>query len=353
MHTRIKGLQRIKSKGRVYIYHRATGTRIHAAPGTPEFYAELAALARPDKPSKAPADLGGLIDLYRGSTEFMELAARTRADYTAVFDWLDPVRGEQIHLLSKRWVKMLRNKAFKAHKRRFANYAVQVLSLLFNWAIDEEYLDANPAERIRKVRRPKDMPRANRPWSDAEREAVIGAARGGLRVGIALAMFAGQARGDIVRFPRSAYDGSAIDFARRKTGTPVWMPAHRRLREILDAAPKAGPLMVTGRRGAGYTEDGFSSSLRKIVKRLEAVGKVQPGLTLHGLRHTVGKLIIEAGGSTKDVQTILGHQTAEMSEEYSRDFDRQERARKTIGALERNEKRLRLVKPAVKLGKEH
>lgn len=246
---------------------------------------------------------------------------------------------------------MLHNKAFKAHKRHFANYAVQVLSLLFNWAIDEEYLEANPAERVRKVRRPKDMPCANRPWSDAEREAVIGAAWKGLRVGIGLAMFAGQARGDIVKFPRSAYDGSAIDFARRKTGTPVWMPVHRRLRAILDAAPTSSPLMVTGRRGAGYPEDGFSSSFRKLVKKLETAGKVEPGLTLHGLRHTVGKLIIEVGGSTKDVQTILGHQTAEMSEEYSRDYDRQERARKTIGALEKNERRPALVKPGVKLGK--
>lgn len=348
MLTRIKGIQRVRAKGRDYLYHRPSGTRLYAEPGTPEFAAELARIAAPIRAT--PLDLGALIDLYRESSEFLQLAPRTRRDYDAVFAWLEPVRPERLAPIGRRWIKRIRDKALKAHKRRFANYVVQVLSLLFNWAIDEEILERNPAERVRQVRRPKDMPRANRPWTDRERLAVIDAARGGVRIGVALAMYAGQARGDLVRFPRAAYDGSAIAYDRRKTGAPVWMPAHRDLRAILDAAPRTGPLMVTGRRGAGYTEDGFSSSFRKMIARLEKAGAVAPGLTLHGLRHTVGKLIVEAGGSTRDVQTILGHLTPDMSEEYSRDFDRQQRARKAIGAMERNEKRLRLVKPAVKPG---
>jgi hypothetical protein len=46
-----KGLKRYRSKGRWYYYHRATRTRILAAPDTPEFDAEIAAAKKSANPS--------------------------------------------------------------------------------------------------------------------------------------------------------------------------------------------------------------------------------------------------------------------------------------------------------------
>jgi integrase len=42
------------------------------------------------------------------------------------------------------------------------------------------------------------------------------------------------------------------------------------------------------------------------MKRLEGDGKVGPGLTFHGLRHTVGTLLIEAGVELDIVRRWLG-----------------------------------------------
>ena len=38
---RVRGIKRVKSHGRWYYYHRKTGQRIKATPGTPAFLAEV------------------------------------------------------------------------------------------------------------------------------------------------------------------------------------------------------------------------------------------------------------------------------------------------------------------------
>jgi hypothetical protein len=47
----LRGIKRYPSKGRWYCYHRATGIRIRAELGTPEFDAEIAAAEKFVKPS--------------------------------------------------------------------------------------------------------------------------------------------------------------------------------------------------------------------------------------------------------------------------------------------------------------
>jgi hypothetical protein len=41
---KFRGLKIYTSKGRVYVYHRASHSRIHSLLGTPEFFAELKAI---------------------------------------------------------------------------------------------------------------------------------------------------------------------------------------------------------------------------------------------------------------------------------------------------------------------
>ncbi len=41
-----------------------------------------------------------------------------------------------------------------------------------------------------------------------------------------------------------------------------------------------------------------------------------PGLAFHGLRHTLGKLVIEGSGSKEDVAMVLGDRSLAMGEFY-------------------------------------
>ena len=96
----------------------------------------------------------------------------------------------------------IRDKARVKHGRRFANYVKAVLSILFAWGAERDHVKANPAEKIKNIRRPKDMPEANRPWSDDERHVVLEEA-GQILTGIALMMFTGLGPKDALRLPRS------------------------------------------------------------------------------------------------------------------------------------------------------
>lgn len=338
MIVRLPGVKRVRAKGRLYHYHRPTGKRIKVDPADiAAFAAEVARLNDEAivRAQPRPGTLGALIVAYRRSPEFTGLAERTRKDYQRVFDWLQPIDGLPLSALSSSSMLELRDRAFNTHGRRFANYVLQVMSLLATWAKPRNIMANNPAADTPHIRRPKGTPRANRPWTALERAAVLEHAPPELLVGIGLGMFAGYREGDAVRFAWTGYDGSAIQMRQSKTGGIVWMPAHTRLRAILNAAPRKSPVAMVGQRGRPYTVNGFRARFFSLIRRLYKDGKVGKGLTFHGLRHTVGDLIAEAGGSSHDIAAVLGHATISQAEHYSRGADRKKRARSAMRRLER------------------
>lgn len=342
MEIRVPGIKLYRSHGKVYAYHRKTGTRLKSPIGSAAFLAEIeklnAATVASDKPKAGT--LGALFTGYRASPEFTELAPRTRADYQKVFDYLKPLDGDLLADFSPNTVLRIRDAAFKAHKRRFANYVVVVLSLTFKWGSVRELLTGNPAASIPRVRRPRNAPKANRAWSDAEREAVLSAATAGLRVAIALGMFAGMREGDAITVTRAAYDGSWLSWMQRKTGHPIDVPVDPRLKAIVDAeleARREQPIehmqLVIGERGNPYTENGFRTVFFRLVRRLETNGLVRPGLTFHGLRHSVGKNVIDEGGTQNEAGALLGHRSPATTAIYTYEADRRKLASAAVARL--------------------
>lgn len=344
MIMRLKGIKQVtvRKGGKVYVYyrHRKTGTVIKAEPSTAAFAAEAAALdAKAQRAGSLPGTFGGLIEAYRKSPEHCNLATRTRLDYERVFLFLERARNTALTDIDAGSIYETRDIAFKKHGRRFSTYVIQVMRLTLEWGRRRNIVAANAAQGVKAIRRPKDAPKVNRAWTDSERETILTAASPVLRTVIALGMFAGLREGDAIRLPWSAYERSIIASVARKTGEPLWIPAHYRLRQILDTTPKRSTIIATNSRGQAWTESGFRASFFKLTRKLRAEGKIGAGLTFHGLRHTVGKLIIDAGGDTRDVQAILGHASEASSAHYSREADQRKRATATVRKLERNERR--------------
>ena len=75
------------------------------------------------------------------------------------------------------------------------------------------------------------------------------------------------------------------------------------------------------------------------MRRLEAAGDVEKGLTFHGLRHTVGKRLAGAGCDTRDIQAWLGHKTAAMAEHYAKEADQRLRVKGAVAKLDRAARR--------------
>lgn len=337
---RLKNLLIVDAKGRQYCYLRRPRVRIPHEYGSPAFLAEYARLMQLKEEAKAPAGtLGALIDAYRASPEFRGLSERSRKDYDRVFYWLKPVQTMPVKLVDGPYVIGARDLAFKKHKRRFANYVVQVLSLLFNWGRPRGLIASNPAADVPKLRRPRSEAPANRAWTPLEREAVLAAASATQLAVIALGMFAGLREGDAVRFAWSGYDGAALRFRQGKTGGLVEMPAHPRLREILDQTARVSPIVATTALGTPWTLNGFRAGFFALLRRLESEGKVGTGLTFHGLRHTLGALLDDAGADTRTIAAVLGHRSEAMARHYSQAGDARRRTADGMKKIERLERK--------------
>jgi integrase len=57
--------------------------------------------------------------------------------------------------------------------------------------------------------------------------------------------------------------------------------------------------------------------LAQFKKGLEAEGLVEPGLTMHGLRHTLGTRLRGAGADDRTIADILGQKSVSIGRFYS------------------------------------
>jgi hypothetical protein len=326
--VRVKGFQIFADRhGRLRCYHRRTKTPVDltkAPLGSTEFFAECARLAEAGRlqlPPK-PGTLGMLIADYKAHPAFTDLADHTRSDYQRIFTYLQPIEGTGLARFDAPLVVRIRDKAAEGGKRRFGNYVKAVLSVLFAWGVERGHMALNPAKGVKNIRKRKGAPDANRPWKDGERHTVLAEAPGHMLPALALMAFTGLGPGDALRLPKTFYKDGAIATSRSKTGEPVYWPAPAPLRAILKNAPNHDAItLCANSSGEPWTVCGFRASWRKIRLKLEAERRVNSGLTLYGLRHTVAVILRECGYDERTIADALGQKTIEMARHYARGAD--------------------------------
>jgi integrase len=350
----VKGFQIFADRhGRIRCYHRKTRTAVdlEKAPlGSAEFFAECSRIAELTKMAgpPRPGTLGLLIAEYQADSAFLDLAPRTQSDYQRCFEYLKPIADTPPHRFDRALMVRIRDKAATKHGRRFANYVKTVLSLLFAWGSERDYVKANPAEKIRNIRRPKNAPMANRPWADEERHAVLDEAPPHILLPMGLMMFTGLGPKDALRLPRSFCKDGEIATRRSKTGEPVFWPVPRPLREVLNSAPSHDAITLCANSfGKPWTESGFRSSWQKLRVRLEKEGRIAPGLTLYGLRHTVAVILKELGYDNDTIAAALGQKNPAMAIHYAEGADLKRKMCGVVKAFdaEVNRRRTKIVKP--------
>jgi integrase len=350
---RVTGFQIFEDRhGRMRCYHRKTREPVDlvkAPIGSPEFFAECARISALTKSTEPkPGTLGLLIAAYRGHPAFTDLAPRTKSDYQAVFDYLKPIADTLLVRFDKPLVVRIRDKAAQDKGRKFANDVKARFSGIFGWGSERGYIAINPAAGIKDIRRRKDAPDANRPWADEERDAVIAACPAHILPAIALMMFTGLGPRDALTLPRSFYKAGEIATRRSKTGEPVFWPCPAPLADILSAAPAHDAITLCANSdGKPWTVSGFRASWRPIRTRLERDGKVGPGLTLYGLRHTVAVILREIGMDERTIADALGQKTIEMARHYAKGADLKPKMRGVVRSFEAelDKRKTKTVKP--------
>jgi integrase len=352
---RVKGFKIFADRhGKMRCYHRATGIAVDLAKspfGSAEFFAECARIAALTKlygPPK-PGTLGHLISEYRASPSFLDLAPRTQADYQRCFDYLKPIAETPLVQFNSALVVRIRDKALAKHGRRFANYVKAVLSIVFAWGAERDYVASNPAENVKNVRQRRGAPEANRRWSDEERDTVLVHSPPHMRPAIGLMMFTGLGPKDALRLPRTFYEAGEIATRRSKTGAPVFWRAPHALQQILTGAPSHDAItLCANSNGRPWTESGFRASWRKVRIKLERKRLIGPGLTLYGLRHTLAVILRESGADERTIADALGQKTIEMARHYAQGADLKRKMRGVVASFDRevNRRRTKVVKPA-------
>ena len=122
-------------------------------------------------------------------------------------------------------------------------------------------------------------------------------------------------------------------------------------RGVLDLAKakRRSPVIVVGARGKPFTLSGFRARFFKLIRELANAGAVGPGLSFHGLRHSMATWLADEEVDLRGIQSILGHESTTMSAHYSRDADRRRAAVAAIDKLER--KKISFAKPRGPLAK--
>jgi integrase len=338
---KIKGVKSYTSKGIVYAYHRASGTRLLKPYGSEEFLAELAAVrAKHDgkKPHEIPGTWGALASQYR-QHRLPQLEARTQSDYQKVLDWLRPLHCMELAKWTRGFAIRLRDKALEKKGRRFANYVISVVQAVFTWALERELVDEHPIQKVKAIPRPKSMPRANRPWTRDEWNAVVAAAPKHLLAPILLCGVLGWREGEVVNRPRNDYDRphKKIKRVSAKSGRIVKTPVPKIISDALDSLfPHDATKLLVNSRRRPWTMGGFCCSVFKFLGKLEEKGKVGPGLTIHGLRHTCGTLMRELGFDKDTIADMLGQEDPGMAEWYARDADLERKLTGVVKKIDRH-----------------
>lgn len=287
---------------------------------------------RPDTLAAAAGGqtLGDLIRAYTAGEKFQSLAPRTREDYLDVLSRLKTIEPVRLNQITPGFLTRFKDDLKSGQRAKV--YVIQVLGAIFTWGHQRDWLVTNPAHGVEIKRR---IGTGNRPWKTYELEAVLAAASPRLRLPIMLGAYAGLREGDVLRLTWSAYDGATIRTRQGKTGREVVIPVHARLKQALDEAAetKTGPIIVLGKRGAPFTENGFRGTFFKLIRALTKQGAVEKGLTFHGLRHTLGTALAESGAATRTIATVLGHANERMSACYSRHAETARQAEVAINAL--------------------
>lgn len=74
----------------------------------------------------------------------------------------------------------------------------------------------------------------------------------------------------------------------------------------------------------------------KLGKEMVKAGKVKPGLTIHGLRHSLGKQLYDLGLEREQRKAMMSHQSDQASIVYERDGDRSAQTDAAVVKLDRS-----------------
>lgn len=318
-------------------YYRRQGRRIAlpGAPGEPEFmraYEDAAARYADVAPTSSKAIAAGSFDAlcvsYYRSPEFLELRDSTKRTYRGIIDrWREENGTKRVKHLERRHIKEHIATAAEVSGPHAANNLRTILQILCRFAVDNEWRRDDPTIGVRPIRA-KSSGFAT--WSEEEIAAFEAKWPTGTRqrLAMALLLYTGQRRGDMVGMGWQHVSGESIRVVQSKTGVALTIPMHAKLRDVLRDTSRSNLTFLMTSLGEPFTAAGFGNWFRDAC---DAAGL--KGRSAHGLRKAAARRLAEAGCSALQIGAITGHKTLKEISRYTAAADQGRMARDAMDRL--------------------
>ena len=322
----------------VWYVRRGVGhrVRIHAAYGSPEFFAEYQAaitelaVQGPSKGNVRAGTLEWLIRRYRESSAWGTLAPATRDQRENIFRHVEKQAGDVPFKAITR-AKIIEGREKRKATPNQANNFIKSMRGLFSWAVDMEHVSVDPTRDVKLLNVKTD---GFHVWTDDEVLRFEARWPTGTRERLAfdLLLYTGLRRGDAVRLGRQHVKDGVFRIKTEKNGVVVEAPILPPLARSIEAAPTGDLAFIVGERGKPMTKESFGNWFREACKAAGAPGSA------HGIRKATATLAAENGATTTELKSMFGWVDDNMPTLYTRTADRAKTATTGMAKIERKPK---------------
>jgi integrase len=266
--------------------------------------------------------VGALVGAYLSSLGFTNLAPETQRSVRNILERFREEHGDKrINTLQREHVQKMVNS--RADTPSAARNFLKGLRAIMSFAVEIGARGDNPALG---VKRPKIRTPGFRTWTEEdiaafENKYPIGSQP---RLAMALMLFTGQRRSDIVHIGRQQVRNGMIEVRQRKTGTVLKIPIHPELQALMDATPKSQLTFLTTTQGKPFKSAASFGNWFGDCCRAAGLPK---GTAAHGFRKAACRRLAEAGCTALEIMAISGHKSLSEVQRYCSDASQAQMAR--------------------------
>jgi integrase len=280
---------------------------------------------KPPAPRFPGNTVTALIERFRRTPTWVGYAANTKAGYEMAFKVLERRGGTLVQSVTRADLIDTYNGLALRYPAKARNF-IAYTRALFAHAVDIEWIDTNPALRIKTVSIGNWTA-----WTPAQAKVALDRLPEHLRRVVILALYTGQRRGDLIAMGWTAYDGASIRLVQQKTKRALVIPVHPALKTELDSWERKATTILVNSKERPWGGSALSHSMSAA---LDALG-LPEDLNMHGIRKLSGRNLAEAGCSAFEVMAVLGHRSLAHAQLYTESADQERLAGAAIVRLQR------------------
>lgn len=297
--------------------------RILGEPGSEEFMTayqaaiegeQSARTARPAPTHFAPRTLGRAILDYYTSAKYQGLGPSRQRSRRLILNKIADASGhEPVKAITKGVVQKGMDR--RAATPAAANEFLKAIRAVLDYLVSIDELKENPARGVQYIAIRTD---GFHSWTIEEVAQFVDHHGAGSPAVLALALllFTGQRRGDVIRMGRQHVRNGAIVLRQRKTGADVVIPILPPLQAVIDASKIGHLTYITTAFGKPFSDAGFGNRFRDWCN---AAGLQH--CSAHGLRKAGATIAANLGASDEQLMALYGWRSRRQVSTYTRGAD--------------------------------